>query len=254
MHKCFRLQIQSYIGMGGQKMSFYTLDKESQIYGDYIKRLGDVLREYNGKYEVTLAISTLQSLLTVLIESKLYSKQKDVLDSLSYAEGVEKIQIINKIVSSKPIFEISKSSIIENTFVKNLTIKDILKHLRNTLSHPMAGNTRNSRPKTGFYTIQNDIIEKIVFVESPDYDRFHPSIFNRFEEYKENLGFPKNSKIKDNKVYLDDTIYRRYIKIELTPDQLKSLILNLCELFSEFVMKAEDPSNTIKMLAQKFAA
>ena len=70
-------------------MSFYTLDKNSQIYGDYVKRLGEVVRNYEGHYEVTLVISTLQSLLTVLTESNLYNR-KNAIDSLSHAEDIQK--------------------------------------------------------------------------------------------------------------------------------------------------------------------
>jgi len=234
-------------------MSFYNLDRNNQVYGDYVKRLGEVLKDYNGQYEVTLAISTLQSLMTVLTESNVY-RGKNSFDSLSYAEDIEKIDIINTKLSSKPIFGISTSSIIESTFVKKYTIKDVLKHIRNALSHPISGENKSLLPQTGFYTIQNETIERIIFIESPDANRFHPSIFNRFEEFKENIGFPVNARLDNKNILVDGKIYKRFIKIALTAKELKELVLNLSEVFSQFIMEAEDPSKMIKILSQKFAA
>jgi hypothetical protein len=150
-----------------------------------------------------------------LTESKLYENERNVVESLSYAEDIEKIQIINKTVSSKPIFGISNSSIIENTFVKDYTVKDILRHMRNALSHPVAGKSKSDIPQTGFYSTQNETIEKIIFVEAPDSDRFYPSIFHNFEGRKERIGFPKNAILDNRTVLVDGKAYRRYIKIEL---------------------------------------
>lgn len=233
-------------------MSLYILDKNNQIYGDYIKRLGEVLETYNGKYEVTLAISTLQSLLTVLTESKLYQNKKDVFDSLSYAEEIEQKKILNKTISNNSVLGLNKDMILNNTFCNKKTIKDILQDMRNALSHPVA--YKNSDvPKTGFYTIQNKVIEKIVFVNSPDSEGYKRN-FNKFEEFKEKSGFPLTAQLVNNKVFVDGKEYRRFIEIELTPMELKSLVLNLCEMFSEFIMYAENPKNAIKMLADKFAA
>ena len=127
--------------------------------------------------------------------------------------------------------------------------------MRNALSHPVSyENKVNGHPQTGFYTIQNETIEKIVFIESPDSDKFYSSIFNNFENYKESNGFPKNAILHNRTVLVDGKVYRRYIKIELTTKELKELVLALSELFSQFIMKAEDPSKVIKMLALKFAA
>ncbi len=239
-------------------MSFYTLDRNNQIYGDYIKRLGDIVKSYDGKYEVTLAISTLQSLLTVLTESKLYSNQDDAIESLSYAEGKEKVKIINTVISKKSFMGISESSIIENTFDQDCTIKDILKHMRNALSHPVSGAKNRDTQITGFYTVQGSTIEEIVFTDAPDSDSFKLGNPKNFEKYKEGNGFPKSAYInkvgKENMVLVDGKVYRRYIKIKLSTVELKLLVLSLCELFSEFITKAEDPSYLRNKLSNKFAA
>ena len=233
-------------------MSYYTLDKNNQIYGDYVKRLGAVLRDYNGKYEVTLAVNTLQSLLTVLTESKLYSR-KNVIDSLYFAEEIQQLKLISNKVTNRKILGISKSSIIESTYYTSLTIKEILSFIRHALSHPVSGKDKSDIPKTGFYSIQNKTIEKIVFANSPDGDGFKIN-FNRFEERKEKLGFPPKAICNNRQVLVDGKPYYRYIKIEFTPDQLKQLVLDLSDLFSKFIIDAKNPENTLRMLSKKFAA
>ena len=49
-------------------MSYYKYDKNAKIYGDYIKRLGIILGNYEGEFEVSMSISTLQSIFLVLQE------------------------------------------------------------------------------------------------------------------------------------------------------------------------------------------
>lgn len=239
-----------------KSMSYYILDRNNQIYGDYIKRLGDVLRNYQGNYEVTVTISTLQSLLTVLTESNLY-KNKDVIDSFTYAEDIEKINILTRYISNQTILGLNKKLIIENTFHNKKTIKDILRDMRHALSHPVAAKNLEI-PKTGFYTIQNEVIEKIIFVNSPDSEKFLNVFDKKNKQLKKDIGFPLNAYVKKDRrtynVYVDNKIYRRYIKIAFTPIELKNLVLNLCDMFSDFIFNAETPENIIKLLAQKFAA
>lgn len=237
-----------------QNMSYYTLDKNGQIYADYVKRLAEVLKNYNGQYDVSLAISILQSILTIVTESKLY-RNKNIVDSLSYAEDIEKVKIINRNISANSVFGISSSSIIKNTFDfdRSLQIKDILKYIRNALSHPVDGKKGSIIPITGFYSIQNKDIEKIVFVNSPDQEKLKINL-ESFNQQKRKLGFPSTAVLINQIVTVDSKEYYRYIAIELNVSEIKQLVLGLSELFSEFVLNAENPEKLLKRLSEKFAA
>jgi hypothetical protein len=135
-----------------------------------------------------------------LTESKLYKNKENVIESLYYTEDVQGLKAIRTIVSNKTIMGINKSSIIENTYCNPLSIKDVLNYIRHALSHPVSGKNISAIPETGFYSIQNRTIEKIIFVNSPDSKEIKGNQ-NNFEKFKINNGFPKNAKlIEKNKV------------------------------------------------------
>lgn len=244
-------------------MSHYALDRNNQIYGDYVKRLGIVLGQYQSlailsesKYDVSLSISLLQSILTIMTENIIYSG-RDGFSSLEHAERIEKIEILNKKIDTKSVFGITKLNIVENTFNKSITLSVLLQYMRHAMSHPTRASGNHLVAKTGFYVEQANSIEKVIFVNSPDTknnNSDYKGTADKFDELKEKQGFPACSILKDRKVYVNGDRFYRVIRIELESLQLIELTKHLSAYVSDFLNHTEDPAAVLKKHFMKFAA
>jgi hypothetical protein len=130
-------------------MAEYFLDEEGQIYGDFAYRLGKIIHQYEHFVEVndkenfisTLCISSLQSLLTIYIESFIVNngypctRQNLIFDS-------------KKSISDNNYFKIENKWVTYNDkFNRGISVFNFLKQMRNALSHP---NDMNKRKSTGY--------------------------------------------------------------------------------------------------------
>lgn len=119
-------------------MAEYFLEPDGQIYGDVAYRLGKIIHQYENCIEAydeenfitTLCISSLQSLLTIYIESYVKyngypcTRENTIFDSKTFISENNYLKIKNHWV------------IINNKFYKGVNVFNFLKQLRNALSHP----------------------------------------------------------------------------------------------------------------------
>jgi hypothetical protein len=141
----------------------YFLDDLGQIYGDFAFRLGKIVHQYehcvkNNEKEnfiSTLCISSLQSLLTIYIESFVEfngypcTRKNIIFDSKTY-------------ISDNNYFKIEKDWVIfNNKFNRGVSVFNFLKQLRNALSHP---NNMINKNSTGYSSKNIDgIISSYLF-------------------------------------------------------------------------------------------
>ena len=130
-------------------MAEYFLEPDGQIYGDVAYRLGKIIHQYENCIEVddeenfitTLCISSLQSLLTIYIESYVKyngypcTRENTIFDSKTSISDNNYLKIKNHWV------------IYNNKFNGGVNVFNFLKQLRNALSHP---NSMINNKSTGY--------------------------------------------------------------------------------------------------------
>ena len=147
-------------------MGSYSRDENNQIFSEFASRIGKIVCQYEEnefpegeKFEVTLNLIALQSLLTQCIE-----QHRD----RGKAES-EKSILANPVTATSTTFGIHKGLIKENTFgEETFTYFKLLVHIRHALSHPTAQLETNS---TGYTTTGGNPSEEIKafrFVNAPD--------------------------------------------------------------------------------------
>lgn len=112
-------------------MQYFRTD-DGQIQADLARRLGIVLKQYHlqiissEKYEVSLSLSILQTLLTNCVELLNNLKTRDEQSNPLYQYPIDPIK-----------WGFNENNIIVNTFNQmQLTAEKVIRHIRNALSHP----------------------------------------------------------------------------------------------------------------------
>jgi hypothetical protein len=132
-------------------MTEYFRLPENQIQAGFALNAGKLLAHYcsltkelpfDQKYEATLAICVLQSLLTNCTEL------------LRAMEDHQKQFFTQAITDERPCWALTLALIAHNSFPGNVTLERMLIHMRNALSHPTAAKA-TVLPATGF-TTSND--------------------------------------------------------------------------------------------------
>jgi hypothetical protein len=114
------------------------------------------------KYEATLAVCALQALLTNCTElmSSMKKHQRGF-----WSDPIPEI--------GNGHWGISRSFVVTNTFLDDLTYEEFIKHLRNALSHPTSPDKEPKHPTTGYTTLPDGSgdIAQFRFTDSPWVDR-----------------------------------------------------------------------------------
>jgi hypothetical protein len=218
----------------------YFRTADAQIQADFARRLGIILKQYKSlssdseKYEVTLTLTVLQSLLTNCVEllNKLDKKQKT--DNPFYETPINEER-----------WGIYIGNVLLNTYnTQQLNVNQVVRHVRNALSHPTKIMPFEKIQSTGYYTIQTEsnIIEKICFVDSPDMNEL-----NRRKTYSHSkaiellnnssANFPKNVEIqiideKKSAFKKEEKPFCRIFKITFSPKQLDQFAFALISYLS----------------------
>ncbi len=150
----------------------YFRDEKNRIQAGFALNAGKLLFQYRNtlpqlhpdqRYEATLAVCVLQSLLTncsELLEAMGRDRrQKDLWDAV--------------IPDVPNRWGLKRSFIKQNTFPCELTYAIFVSHLRNALSHPTSTEKKQNLPSTGYTTINNgsNVITAFLFTDSPWVDR-----------------------------------------------------------------------------------
>ena len=185
----------------------YFRDRQNKIQADFSYRLGIILSQYesllpsleeNKKYDSTLYICALQSLLTYC--SELIKEMSN--DHRLYS-------FFNASIMNDGYFNLGNIVVRTYSPSYNLKIKNLIAHLRNSLSHPTQFEPEGNIKSTGYTTIKDESnrINKYIFIDSPD-------IRNKKD-------------LRRNKSDI------RIVKIEIEVWTLKAFVVNLCNLLSQ---------------------
>lgn len=145
-------------------------DPDKKIQAGFAQNTGNLLAQYRSltanyqatdKYDATLTICALQSLLTICSE-------------LMDAMKVNQKGVWDEIIPDIPHqWGIKRSFIVTNTFSSDLTYGKFLEHLRNALCHPTSPDKAPKHPSTGYTTVPDGsgVISRFRFTDSPWIDR-----------------------------------------------------------------------------------
>ena len=189
----------------------YFRDERNKIQADFSYRLGIILNQYekilpsldeNKQYDYTLYICALQSLLTYC--SELIKEMSN--DHRLYS-------IFDASMTSNGYFNLEHIVVRTYSPSYNLKIKNLITHLRNSLSHPTQLEPEGNIRLTGFTTIKDESnkINKYVFIDSPD--------------------------IRSKKDLRKNKFRIRIVEIEIEAPTLKTFVVNLCNLLSDLLKK-----------------
>jgi hypothetical protein len=224
----------------------YHRTEDGQIQADLARRLGIILKQYydivsNGeKYEVTLSLSILQTLLTNCIELMNSLNKRDKKDNPLFKSPID-----------TELWGISENNIVVNTFLTNqLTVDFVIRHIRNALSHPTKINSEIQIQTTGYSTMQtgSNIIENIYFVSSPDLNgRGNRKSYShdRALQLLQDGTFPEGAEIQElaNGMYAfikDNNPFYRIFKISFTPREIAQLAFGLSNYLSQPLIEKWD--------------
>lgn len=191
----------------------YFRTEESKIYADMAYRIGKLVEQYKNfnqdeKFEVTLNLMSLQSLLTIFEESKVKNNEKFFNREISHELNDVRIN-----------FGISKSAIKENTmYSDSVTLKQFLKSIRNAMSHPVA--VENEKPQTGYRSSKDEYdghIESIIFTHSPPTNKHN------------------NPKTKT-------------FQVELTVKEIKALVIGLSNFLAQPIQEKWDGQTITRLV------
>lgn len=225
----------------------YFRTEDGQIQADYARRLGIILKQYHEqiiateKYEVSLSLSILQSLLTNCIELLNNLKSSDKKKNPFYEYPID-----------SAVWGFDDNSIKHNTFFQpELTAEKIVRHIRNALSHPTKIDIKSLRKTTGYITKgDTTLIETIIFVSSPDLNgrgnsKTYPTKVAAESTITKDGNFPSNVQViqLDNGKFsyqLNGESFQRNFEIELTPHKLLTLTYSLSSYLAHPLIKSWD--------------
>lgn len=226
----------------------YYRDPNNQIYADITYRLGRIIKQYESinsedKYEVTLYISVLHTLLVVY---KDYSSRACRI----YDQTLLKNRSIDDYYDEWYIHSLYKE--------KNLT--NFVHSLRNSISHPNPIVLNNEFKSTGYTTLNDKSkkIQNIVFINSPDVRYNNPIYFPssyKLKKYMRDNNIPDDIQINPidkNKygMFKDDKPFFRFSEIKLNVSQLRSFLFFLIELLSKPILDKENSKLFIEIAQQ----
>lgn len=208
----------------------YVRTDEAQIYADFARRLGTVLRQYlsaefKPTYEATLSICLLQSLLTNCTEH-----------IRAMASGERRRSFFTRTVEEEPLWGLSKTQVLENTFPHGLTFERYTGHLRDALSHPTRAKITAPVPSTGFTSTgaEGETIRRYLFVSSPDVRKGRPRSFSSQREvqyYMRKCELPDDVEvIPDGQRFSlrrENQPYFRVFRAGLSVRQIEELVIGL---------------------------
>lgn len=128
----------------------YFRESGNLIQAGFALNAGKLLTQYGSlaprlppheRYDATLAICVLQSLLTNCYEL------------LKATEENQKVFFTETITDVPHRWGLTRSFIVKNTFREKLTLERVIEHLRNSLSHPTISETQF--PSTGYTTLRD---------------------------------------------------------------------------------------------------
>ena len=225
----------------------YFRTEDGQIKADFARRLGVILKQYHEqiisieKYEVSLTLSILQSLLTNCVELLNGMKNSDKKNNPFYQFPID-----------SQVWGFDDKSIKYNSFLQNqLTIEKILRHIRNALCHPTCININSYHKTTGYITKGGNILIKTLhFVSSPDINgKGNPKTYKTAEIattfLRQQPDFPKNIQViqfghEKFGYQLNGKPFYRIFEIELCPDQLFTFTYSLASYLSHPLIKKWD--------------
>jgi hypothetical protein len=210
----------------------YFRDTKGLIQSDLAFRLKSILFQYHSldfsvKYEITLCISILQTLLTNCVEllESLENSNKKIANPLTEYPINKKIWGFNE-------------SVIKSNFHQDNNIKNVIWHLRNALSHPTGLNLNEQNLTTGYTTNNKSTnIESLVFVTSPDRRSDGSTMSYPTDISKKPLKFFPNDIIVENRkgkhfFYQNGEPFHRIFQIELSTESLFKLTYALATYLS----------------------
>lgn len=235
----------------------YFRDPKNRIQADLAYRLGFVSRQYatlklptDQNFAVALDLCILQNLLTTCIE---------LIKAMS--KGERSSSHFRCHLSESSPWGLTSSMVISCTF-PNATIEvgDVLRHLRNSLSHPTLVDTDTDFPSTGYTTRPrpSNNIERYVFVSSPDTKDNHPKRFPDKEKADTYVRLGQSDGNMHEGVVATPhegrfiltrggQPYIRQFVAEMTPAQLHALVMGLSNHLAQPIQDAWD-GHTIKQL------
>jgi len=237
----------------------YFHDEKNRIQADIAYRLGWIAHQYSTlnlpeskNYSSTLDICILQNLLTNCVELIKAMSEKELKNIL-----------FKRRISHEPFWSLVIDDIRQNTFQEEPpTVRDILWHLRNSLSHPTPVDLSSSYPSTGFTTIPNktDIISTYAFVVSPDTIKNRPKYYKTEEKALEALdkvkdgSFPKSVSIGrsvsgEYSFFREGKPFARIFQINLTPAKLHVLVLELSNYLAQPIQEKWDGYTITSLIA-----
>ncbi len=245
-------------------MEFFR-DPKNQIYADMALRLGRILVQYENsridgeKFEATLCLSVLQTLLTHCQD---YSMK--AIDEYNYED-----------LFNRKFYDVDWGLDNEcwkkNTFNEELSLGNFIRRMRNSLSHPTEIIINSQFPSTGYTTEKNinkQEITKLIFVNSPDTKNNKQKMLDKDilvnTLYKDgnpekglNSEFPKGTyyeKFDFNKqqkfrLMLDGEPFARISIIEMSVNQMLIFTKNLANFLAQPAEKPWDGRDILNVIA-----
>ena len=242
-------------------MSEYFREPNNRIQAGFALHTGKLLAQYRNltekllptqKYEATLAVCTLQALLTNCTE-------------LMKAMKLDRRGFWHDSIPDIGHWGIRRSFVITNSFPDELTYDKFITHLRNSLSHPTSPDNSPQDPTTGYTTLPDGsgVITRFFFTDSPWVVRGR--ILSKYSSSEEGKvkssleSFQRNSqradklevRINQNKyqIYHGDQLYLPVFAAELPLSALTDLAIGLANHISQPVIETWDGSTIQQLVA-----
>jgi hypothetical protein len=239
---------------------YYYQEPNNRIQADIARRIGIIVLQYEqtsrpekDDFSVTLHLCALQNLLTNCIElfkamSKPARRELGLCDQYEddFPWGVGRIEIDR------------------NTFVGKLTVDQILRHIRNALSHPTEMDPSQPFTSTG-YTSQKSSSESVTaisFASSPDTKKNRPQTWPDETDAEKYLGKLRSENKKQVHgvtvrsdihgcfgLYHNGKPFAREFVCTLTTAQIRSLVLGLSNLLAHPAIEYWDGKTITNALA-----
>lgn len=241
----------------------YELTPDGQMQADFARRIGRIAEQYehfcttlahHERYEATLMLALLQSLLTNCAEL-LKRRPERTNPALS--------QVANRNLDENPtLLGFQRSSVIKQwPSVRPLKYRELLECMRNAMSHPCA-QLRQGLPQTGYTSWQLDsgIIEGFTFTQSPwvnstgsalkplyspveGDEKKASKLHEEINKFMSNYGVPDLSVRSDGqghlRIFYGDELFVPVLRINLDVKQLRMLTLSLSEYLAEPLSRAQ---------------
>jgi len=222
----------------------YYQDPHHRIQADIALRIGKIALQYDvmprppqEDFSVTLHLCILQNLLTNCVE---------LFDAMS--RPAQRELGLCALHEKDAPWGLAEIKIVRNTFEEKLTAAQILRHIRNAMSHPTGTDLTSPFSSTGYNSIPDGSgsISSIVFSSSPDTKRNRHRTWAKPEQAKAHLARIRGSNEKsfphimaeqsaDGAYGLfrhGEPFAREFVAI-LSTTQIRSLVLGLSNLLAQ---------------------